>query len=380
MITRVVFEFAVERSDLIIGGQPRSDVRTPVRMRIGAAPSVRPVPFFQRWRTCEPGEEPTAWWTEPVAAGAQARGSSTDGGCWEQAPLGDVPPELLMTLGQLLAGGPGPRGVPRMEATTELIKGDPQYADALVIKLGTIGPAPFEASNAPLRKPDPHMHEALVAALGYAPGSVTWSRCLALVRETIGQRNEARTERDALKERAGHPTKALVGIATALGVVEPPEGWTDRIHDACIKAISDLQAELARALEAEINAFADGPAIHDGCIEALERLGSQVRPARGDHRLIGAELEGDSSIVVNIVTDYKRHLPIFLIKRRSGTTTALGTFFKIRCKTCHAWRPDSVADTVVAIGEHLREAHDYDQGWRWTQRPAMEADWLVSLE
>lgn len=198
MITRVVFEFSVAGgvfpglADDVIGRRRRPPPPMPPATpgRIIAVPSKRRVAAFQCWKgTIDP-----------------TTGCAVDGqGQWEQAPLGDVPSELLMALAGLLAGVPQPGKPMFMETRVETHHiGDNERGETLTIKLGRITGEPFEAA---------------------LPGAL------------LG---------------GGRDARALVSLAAALGVVQDIKapGWTDAIHDACIKAIGDLKQRSDAARDA----------------------------------------------------------------------------------------------------------------------------------
>lgn len=205
MITRVVFEFSTSTR----GG--------PVPQRIIAAPALRGVLAFQRWRG--PVEPTTGMPPEGPAAAAVARGR------WEQDELRDAPPELLMALAGLLAGAPQSGKPMFMETRVETHHiGDNERGETLIIKLGRITGEPFEAA---------------------LPGAL------------LG---------------GGRDARALVSLAAALGVVQDIKapGWTDAIHDACIKAIGDLKQRSDAARDAAI------------LREIAERLGVSIPPCSAD--------------------------------------------------------------------------------------------------
>lgn len=146
MITRVVFEFSVAGgvfpgpADDVIGRRRRPPPPMPPAMpgRIIVVPSKRRVAAFHCWKgTIDP-----------------ATGCAVEGyGQWEQAPLGDVPSELLMALAGLLAGAPQPGKPMFMETRVETHHiGDNERDETLTIKLGRITGEPFEADAAILRE------------------------------------------------------------------------------------------------------------------------------------------------------------------------------------------------------------------------------------
>lgn len=229
MITRVVFEFSVAG-----GVFPRLTHEAEARVRVIAMPRRRPVPAFEQHRD----------------------------GRWHQMPLGEVPPELLMTLAALLAGAPQP-GKPLFMETRIDRSRDQEIGETLTIVLGLIAGEPFEATvDVPTLRDQQLWLGRITTALGVEHHSLCIHAIdgLKLVRDAclnkIDDLQKALSRMNEALNDGYESSQALLGIAEDLkfspDVTLP--GWAMKTRDACLHTIAAMRStiDLLAAGETEV--------------------------------------------------------------------------------------------------------------------------------
>ncbi len=150
-----------------------------------------------------------------------------------------------------------------------------------------------------------YAHESLIKALGYAPGTVPWARCLKLVRETITQRNDARQEAatlaskmfdarkevDGLRKARAYERNALHQVARALSVT--PEADSTDTMDDCLKAI-DRMRHLRMDAEAENRGLREKDTAIAEILTDVQKRAVMNRAGRLDDTLVFAIAEGQA--------------------------------------------------------------------------------------
>lgn len=209
MISKVVFEFSVAG-----GIFPRLTHDADARVRVIAVPRDKhPVPAFEQFIDGE----------------------------WNKMPLGDVPPELLITLGALLAGG--------SRAGWRMVNGE-----TLTILLGHVDGAPFTPDD---RVDCVFTIDDAAALIGNLTKERDDARAAlnndrALIGDLIKERDDARAElagiNDALNEGYG-AMQALLAISGDLNLFQEgwntrTAGWIAQIRDACLHTIASMRSTI----------------------------------------------------------------------------------------------------------------------------------------